>query len=150
MKKVLVLFAVAMTLCACGKDKITSNTCTATENNMKMTIKMTATNDEIDKVEMTMIPDNSAMGISSFEDLDDDTKGQVKSLLLTSLGLDKDTYEGIEISVDFNENMIMKLNFDLKVADKAILEKLGLDFEDTDMSLERAVKDMKSSGYTCE
>ena len=154
MKKGLVLLltmALSMTLCGCGaEDKVTTSSCSISENNMNMTMDFSATNDEIDKVTMTVIPDNEAMGITSFKDLDDDMKTQIKEVFLTSLGLDKDTYDGIKIDVEFDDNMTLTVDIDLKVADEDILTKLGLDLDDADMSLEKSVEDLEESGYTCK
>lgn len=154
MKKALVLLftiALSITLCGCSNEnKVTTSTCSISESSMKMSMKFSATNGEIDKVVMTVTPNNSTMGISSFKDLDDDMKSQIKKLFLSSLGLEKDSYDGVKIDVTFDEEMDVKLDLDLKVADKDILDKLGLDLDDTDMNLEKSVKELEESGYTCK
>lgn len=153
MKKVLsllVLGCLTLTLCACGEDKITTATCKTTEDNMTMTFDLTATNDEINKVKLTMIPDNSIFGVESLNILDDEQKEQVKSSMLTSLGLDSDSYEGMEIDIDIEDTMVITIDADLETADPETLKKVGMDFEGADMSLEKAIEDMPSDGFTCE
>lgn len=155
MKKVLFLLltmVLTVTLCGCSaEDKVTSNTCTMTASSgVETTYEMTATNDQIDKIVLTMKPDNSLFGVESLNILDDAAKEQVKTSMLKTLGLDSDSYEGISIDIDINDTMIITVNVDLKVADEEILKKIGMDFSDANMSLEDAVKEMKESGATCE
>jgi len=155
MKKLLVLLLtiiISINICACSKekgDKITSNTCSINENSMEKTFKLTATNDEIDKIVLTIKPDNSLFGVESLEILDDEKKEQVKTNILSTLELDSYSYDGIKINIDINESIIISINVDLKIADKEILKKIGLDFSNADMSLKNAVNDMKKSGATC-
>lgn len=163
MKKALTLLlalTLSLTLCACGNtketekgstsDKVTTSTCSSKQSTMETSFDLSATNDEIDKVKMTVIPANSSMGITSFTELDDATKDKIKQEFLKNLGLESSSYEGLEIGVEFNDNMVITIDANLKTADKDILQKLGMNFDGYDMSLKRAVKDMESSGYTCE
>lgn len=151
MKKLLTLLMIgglSLTLCACGKDEVITKTCSGSDDDMTMTFKMTATNDEIDKIEMTVVPNNEAMNIETFEDLTDAQKSQIEESFLTTMGLEEEQ-EGIEVEVKFAKDMTVILKVDLKTADKEILENIGLDFEDKDMSLEKAISDFKEEGYTC-
>lgn len=155
MKKLLVLLlttAFAFTLTGCGKEeKITTKTCTLNQEGlMEQTYKLTATNDEIDKIELTMTFDNSLFGIESFETLTDEQKEQIKSSMLSTLDLEEETYEGLEIKIDMKEKMVVTVIADLKKADEDTLEKIGLDFTDADMSLETAIKDMTDEGAVCK
>jgi len=154
MKKILSLllvFTFVIILSGCGKDKVTTTVCNYTDGDgSKMAFDLSATNDEIDRVKMTVVPSNTLMGISSFKDLDDDTKNQIKDAFLAEYGLEKDTYEGLKIEIVFDDNMNITFDADLKVADEEILKKIGMDFEDSDMSLERAIEDMEAEGYTCK
>ena len=75
-------------------------------------------------------------------------KSQIEESFLTTMGLEEEQ-EGIEVEVKFAKDMTVILKVDLKTADKEILENIGLDFEDKDMSLEKAISDFKEEGYTC-
>jgi len=146
----LLMMILTVTLCACGKDKVTTLSCSGEQSGSKMTFDLSATNDTIDKVKMTVVPNNADMQITSFKDLDEATKTQIKDLFLTNLGLEKESYEGLDVIVNFDDNMNIIIDADLKTADKTILTKLGLDFDDKDMSLKRAKEDFESTGFTCK
>ncbi len=136
----------------CGKDKITSKTCELNEEGLNMTATMTATNDVVEKIDMTIIPENSYIGIDSFEELDDDQKAVFKDTMLSSLGVTGEE-DGVEVDVKFDKKMTITLNLDFKKADKDVLKTLGFDVEnasDEEMSLERAVKDLEDDGATCK
>ena len=70
--------------------------------------------------------------------------------MITTLGLESDTYEGLEIIIDIEHQMTVTLAADLNKADDEILKKVGLDFTGADMSLETAVKDLTDSGAVCK
>ena len=154
MKKILSLLSVvvlSLALFGCGmKDEITTASCKTNEDNMEMTFDLTATNDEINKVKLTMIPDNSLFGVESLDILDDEQKETVKTTMLSNLGLDGNTNEGMTIEIDINDTMIIKIDADLETADPETLKKVGMDFDGADMSLEKAIKDMKADGFTCK
>lgn len=153
MKKVLsllILGCITLSMCACGEEKITTASCKTTEDNMAMTFDLTASNDEINKVKLTIIPDNSIFELESLNILDDEQKEQVKSSMLTSLGLDSESYEGMEIDIDIDDTMVITIDADLETADPETLKKVGMDFEGADMSLEKAIEDMTAEGFTCK
>lgn len=167
MKKLSILlltFALATTLTTgCGnetkkegkteepKDVITSKTCTLTEEGvMDQEFILTATNDEIDKVKLVMVYDNSMFEVDTLSTLTDDQKEQIKENMLTTLELESDTYEGLTIDIEIEHQMTVTLDADLKKADEEVLKKVGLDFTDADMSLETAVKDLTDGGAVCK
>lgn len=153
MKKIsfiLLSIVLVLALTGCGGDKITSSTCTTTSDGVTYTYKYSATNDEIDKIEMTLVFDNSTFGVDSLDILTDDQKEQIKVNMLSTLGLDSSNYEGFLFNIDIQDKMIVTVVADLKTADPEVLNKIGLDFSNTDMSLKNAVKDMKESGAVCE
>lgn len=153
MKKIsmlLMTIVLSLTLAGCGKSgKITSSTCTLNQNNIEQTFKMTATDDEIDKIDMTMVYDSKTLGVNSLSDLTDEQKEQVKTTMLKTLGLEG-TYEGLEIDIDIQDKMTVTIKMDLKKADKDVLKKLKLDFTNADMSLKKSVKQMEEEGATCK
>lgn len=159
MKKLSILLltmVLALTLTGCGKDTlkedvITSKTCNLKQEGLDQTFKYTATNGEIDKIDLTMVYDNAMFGVDSLNDLTTEQKEQIKANMLKTLGLESTTYEGLIINIDIQDQMTVVLNVDLKKADPEILKKVGLDFTGMeDMSLETAVKDMTSGGATCK
>ena len=147
---VLLSMILVLTLTGCGIDKITSSTCTTTSDGVTYTYKYSATNDEIDKIEMVLVFDNSTFGVDSLDILTADQKEQIKTNMLNTLGLDSSNYEGFSVNIDIQDKMTVTVVADLTTADSEVLNKIGLDFSNTDMSLKNAVKDMEESGAVCE
>lgn len=159
MKKIsmfLLTFIIVVTLTGCkeennNNDVITSNTCILKEEDgVQQTYKLTATNDEIDKVELTIVYDNKIFEVDTLSTLSEEQKDQIKSDMLTNLGLENTTYEGLDINIDIQDQMTVYVKADLEKADKEILKKVGLDFTGADMSLGQAVRDMTASGASCQ
>ena len=46
--------------------------------------------------------------------------------------------------------MTVTFDADLKVADKELLKKVGMDFEGKDMDIDRFVENIEEEGYTCK
>lgn len=150
MTTLIMTFILTLMLTGCTKtEKITSSTCTLNQNNIEQTFKMTATDDEIDKIDMTMVYDSKALGVDNLSDLTTEQKEQVKSTMLNTLDL-KDTQEGLEIGIDIEDKMTVTIKIDLKKADKDVLKKINLDFTNADMSLKKSVKQMEDEGATCK
>ena len=154
MKKVLFWVAVLpLMLCGCAKEE--TKTCVLTEDTgSKVTYKMNATNDKVSDFEMTYVMTTKALNIdslySSMSEIDDETKEMIKENFIQVLGLESDTYEGLEISVDFTDDMIVNLKVDIEKADKEILEKLGFELEEENISLKVSVEEFTEEGYVCE
>lgn len=153
MKKlsILVLTVVlALTLTGCG-NKVESATCSMGEKNgINQTFKFSATNGQVDKVELNMVFNNSLFGIETLDTLNETQKETIKSTMLKNLGLEKDTYEGLEIIVEIKDQMSVTIKADIKKADPAILKKIGMNFEGVDMGYKRAISDMEKAGATCK
>lgn len=153
MKKlsILVLTVVlALTLTGCG-NKVESATCTMGEKNgIDQTFKFSATNGQVDKVELNMVFNNSLFGVKTLDTLTDEQKETIKTTMLKNLGLESDTYEGLEIIVDIKDRMTVTVKADIKVADPEILKKIGMDFDGVDMGYKRAISDMEKAGATCK
>ena len=153
MKKItLLLFAIVLTLVLTGcEQKVTTATCTIKQNNALNTFKFSATNDEIDKVDLTMVIDNSAFGVDSLSTLSDKQKELVKTNMMRTLGLrEEKKYKGFEFNVEIKDEMTITINADLKTADPVALKRVGMDFTGADMSLKKAIKDLEASGATCK
>ena len=152
----LLTLVMVFSLCGCGEEKVeqkesVTKTCTLNEENIEETFVLTATDGEdIDKVDLTMVFDNAMFGVDSLNVLDDTQKEQVKTNMLTTLGLDSDTYEGLAINIDIQDQMTVTINADINKADAEVLKKIGMDFTDADMNLENAVKDLTDGGATCK
>ncbi len=152
MKKVfigLLLLSSVILISACGKDEITSASCSGEENNVMFTFDLKATNDKIDKVKMTAVFEPSDLGVPSISELDDETKEAMKKGILDEYGLEEEN-EGLTVNITFDENMTLEIDADLEVAPQSILEKVSFDFTGMDMSLERAKKDFEDRKYTCK
>lgn len=152
MKKVLLsimTIILSLTLCGCGKEKIVTKECSLLQNGMITKVNMTASNDKINKFEMTVVLKSSTLNINSFKELNEATKEQIKENFLTTLKLTKQ-YEGIEVDVSFEENMSVIIKVDIEKADIKKLKELGFDIKSTNMSLEKTVKDAQKDGYVCQ
>ena len=148
MKKVYLLLVVALLLITTGctkEAKETSKTCTMEEEGMKQVYTFGATDGEIDKVSIAMTFDDESM-----KNLTDEDKEQFKQIMLDSMGLEDKTYEGMSISFDFSDKVTITIDTDLKKASKDDMKKVGLDFDDTDMSLAKTIKEMEKDGATCK
>lgn len=154
MKKLLMLvFSLTFIglLTGCGSNEIKTAVCDYTDTTgNKITFDVSATDNEIDKIKMIVVPSNESMNITTFKDVDDETKEAIKKSFLDSYGLEKDTYDGLKITIEFDDNMTVTFDADLKVADKELLKKVGMDFEGKDMDIDRFVEDIKEEGYTCK
>lgn len=146
---VLVL-TVVLTGCGAKEDVITTKTCTAQYDGYEATYKLTATNDEIDKIKMDIVLDNKTLGVETLATLTDEQKEQIKTNMLSTFGLDSSTNEGLEVIVDIQDQMTVTIDADLKIAEPDVLKNVGLDFSDADMSLEKTVKYFEKDGATCE
>ncbi|MBQ9834383.1 MAG: hypothetical protein IJO33_04255 [Bacilli bacterium] len=152
----LLTLVMTFALCGCGEEKVkqkesVTKTCTLSEENVEEIFKLSATDGEdIDKVDLTMIFDNDMFGVDSLNVLDDTQKEQLKTNVVTTLGLDSDAYEGLTINIDIQDQMTVTINADINKADAEVLKKIGMDFTDADMSIENAVKDLTDGGATCK
>lgn len=146
----LVVLTFMVTGCSSVDPKIETATCTLNGvNNMDQEFVYSATNDQVDKIKLTMTYDNSMFGVETLDTLTDDEKEKIKTNMLEALELDKTSYEGLEITIDIQDRMTVILDADLNKADPEILKKVSLDFEGADMSFDRMLKDMKEAGATC-
>lgn len=154
MKKLFALLltiALSATLVGCStEDVVETKTCTKEAEGISQTYKLTATNGEIDKVELVMVYDNSIFGLDTLSTLTDDQKELIKTNMLTTLGLESNTYEGFEINVDIQDQMTVTVSADIEKADPEVLKKVGLDFDGVDMDLDNAVDGMTSDGAVCK
>lgn len=145
------VFAFMVTGCSLGEDKVETATCTLKgANNMDQEFVYSATNGQVDKVKLKMTYDNSMLGVETLDTLTEDEKEEIKANMLEALELDKTSYEGLEITIDIQDQMTVILDADLNKADPEILKKVSLDFEGVDMSFDRTLKDMKDAGATCD
>lgn len=141
-------------LTGCGEDilkedVIASSTCTKQNEDYHETLTVMATNDEINNVELTFVYENSLFGVDTLSTLDETQKEQVKANMLTNLGLESSTYEGFEVVIDIQDKMTVTIKADLTKADSEVLKKVGLDFSNTNMSYEDAVKSLEAEDYSC-
>lgn len=159
MKKISILFLTilfAVTLIGCNnkdleetKDTVITKTCTEKNDGVEQKYEWTATNDKIESVVLTITYDNSIFDVDSLSSLDDTTKVQMQTNMLTALGLENASYKGMKINIDIQDQMIIKINADLTTANTKVLKKVGLDYSKTDMSLENTVKVWQKNGATC-
>ena len=154
MKKISLLLSIMMivilTGCGVKKDVVSAVTCTKQYEGFYETSKFTATNDKLEKVEISYVYDNSLFEVDTLADLTDDQKEQIKSNMLDTLGLESATYEGFEVVIDVQEEMTVNLKVDLTKVSEEVLNKVGLDFSETNMSFKTGVEELKSDGYTCK
>lgn len=153
MKKILILLLttiLSLSIVGCGKKVITTKTCTTDQEDYLETYKLTATNDQIDKVEIVYLYDNELFEVDTLSDLNEEQKDQIKTNMLKTLGLESTTYEGFEVNIDIQDQMTITIKADLTLVDPEVLKKVGLDFSDTNMSLKEAISDMTKAGAVCE
>lgn len=146
-----IVLAFMVSGCAMTGSKVETKTCTMGEvNGIDQTFVFSATNNEVDKMELKMVFNNSLFGIDTLSTLNDTQKETIKSTMLKNLGLDSDTYEGLEIIVDIDDQMTVEVKADITKADPEVLKKIGMDLTGVDKSFDRAISDMEEAGATCK
>jgi len=151
MKKVfslLVTMILFVALTGCGKKE--TKTCTITEDNQKQIITVSATNNTVDEMEMTMIFESDFFGMDDLNALTNDQKEQIKTNMLKALGLEKSNYDGFSITIDITDVMTVVIDADLEVVDPDVIKKVGLDFTDTDMDFDRGIQSLIDNGAVCK
>lgn len=154
MKKISTILLAIMMICVvtgCGKeDEVKTVTCTKQESAYSNTTTLTSKNGEVGKIKITYAYDNSAMGVSSFNDVTDEQKEQIKTNMLTTLGFNDKTYEGFSINVYFDDQMKTDIEINMETVEQEALDKVGLNFSNTNKDFDDAVQSYKDTGYTCE
>ena len=89
-------------------------------------------------------------GVDNYSKLDDSQKADLKSNMLNNIGLDKTSYEGLDIDVAIENQMIVTIKADLKIVDRELLEIVGLNFTDENINLDNKIKEMTNIGATCK
>jgi len=146
-----IVLAFIVSGCAMTGSKVETKTCTMGEvNGIDQTFVFSATNNEVDKMELKMVFNNSLFGVDTLSTLNDTQKETIKSTMLKNLGLDSDTYEGLEIIVDIDDQMTVEVKADITKADPEVLKKIGMDLTGVDKSFDRAISDMEEAGATCK
>lgn len=153
----LILIIIPLMLCSCKKENviITSNTCSITETTgSELNFSMKADNDIITNISMIYIITPKALGltnegINSLEEIDNITLEKIKKDFIKELGLENNNQKGIEVNVEFNKNMIVTIDANLKEADISILNKIGFNIDSNNMSLSKSVSDFTKKGYSC-
>ncbi len=146
-----IVLAFAVSGCAMTGNKVQSKTCTMKANGIDQTFVISATNKDVDKMEIKMVFDNSLFGVNTLSTLTDAQKTTVKETMLKNLGLESDTDDGLEIIVDINDQMTITVKIDITKADPKILQKItGMDTTNVDWSFKRTISDMEKSGATCK
>lgn len=154
----------AITLSGCGnavddnkdsnknKDVITTKTCTVSEEGfLTEDIVFSATNGKVDKFNIVMTYDNSLFGVDSFAELSEEEKEAMKSEMLSELDSEDYSFEGVDIKVDINDQVVMTMIVDLNKADRELLDEIGFDFSEFDgMSLDEIAAQLTEVGATCK
>lgn len=148
MKKLLACLCAATLLAGCGSGSSEpvkeSKTCTVTEEGMPMEIKMNAVDNEIETMNMSVSIENDFSGVS------DEDKASLKEAMINEFGLGEDA-KGVTADIVFTDTAAtIKIDLDLKNADKTVLEAFDLDGFFTNMKLDANVKDLESDGATCK
>lgn len=134
----------------CG-NKAETKTCTRTvEGSYDETFVMSATNNTIDKIDVTYVYYNELFGVETLSNLTDEQKTQIKNEMLKNLSLEKYEYDGLKISIDIADRMTVNIKAELNVADVDVMKKIGLDFTNTNKNFDDGVKSMTDASYTCK
>lgn len=149
MKKLLVSIFAVVLLAGCGSSGDESKTCTMSNDEMEMSAKFDATDDEITKATIEMTADKTDMlGDIDISTSTKEEKEFLSKMLGSSLGIKEG--EGVELSAEISDNdIIISVVIDFKDADASVLEIFGLDGSE-DMSLSSTVKGAEEDGATCK
>ncbi len=134
----------------CQSSKVESATCTSKEEGYAQEVTYYATAGEIDKMKLKITYDNSLFGVESFSTYSDSQKEEMKSTMLKNLGLEKTNYEGLDIVVEIDDQLVVTIDADIAKADPEILKKIGMDFAGVDMDFDKTISESEASGATCK
>lgn len=154
MKKIsMLLSAIIMVFVVTGcdeKEEVKTFACTSKFDKYTNTTTLTSENGKVGKVKVTYAYDNEAMGVTSFNDVTDEQKEQIKTNMLTTLGFNDKTYEGFSINVYFDDQMKVDIEVDMDTVEQEALTKVGLNFSNTNLDYDDAVQSYRTGGFTCE
>ena len=148
MKKIIILVGLLLLTTGCG-EKI--NTCNIKTSKFEQNWKYTSKKDEIKKIELNIVYDNSIFeNIDSFSSLNDREKEVLKEEILSKLGFEKSKYDGFDIDIVITDKISTKALIDISKADKELIKKIGIDFGETGTNINDVIKNMKDNGATCK
>lgn len=146
MKKLLLVFCTCL-LCACSSAGNNSKTCSISQEPLDVKINLTAKDDKINKLDLTIKVDADKLGFSDeFSELSDSEKETFRKNILDSLGFEE--AQGVEIDTKFKDNIEMTIKIDLDKCSEKTIESLGL--TDEDLSFEDSIEQFVAQGYTCK
>lgn len=114
------------------------------------TFKYSATNGEVDKVDITMVYDSKLFGVTSLATLSNNEKEDLKSAMLEGFGIKDTGNEGVSASFDIKDKMTVIINVNLETADSEVLNKIGITFHPENRTLDAYVDMMETSGAICK
>lgn len=114
------------------------------------TFKYSATDGEVDKVEITKVYDSKLFGVTNLENLSNSEKEDLKSAMLEDFGIKSTKDEGISVSFDIQKKMTININVDLETVDSGVLNKVGITFQPENRVLDSYVEMMETSGAICK
>ena len=141
-----------MVILITGCDKSSKLTCSINNENIpKQTFIYTVNEDVVDHLKIELEYNAKLLGYDSFENLNDDQKKEIQNNILKTLGLTKTQYDGINISLNIKDKVYMNIDIDIKIAEYAILNKLGIDISKIkNKDINNVTKVMEDLGATCK
>ncbi len=112
------------------------------------TITFTAKKDKITNSKFTTLREIGYYGYDNINLLTSEDKKQIESSILNELKLESFEYKGINIIVDYKEDVVITINIDNEHCDLSILQKLGIKFNDTYSNTIKGLLSTKE--YMCE
>lgn len=118
-------------------------------SNLKQQYSFEAKNNIINHIILS-ITYNQVNGIENFSTFTEDQKLNFESIMLNAMGLEKTKNPGLEVKMDFNEQLTVTIDADLEIANEELLKSVGLDAETIDLDYKNTIEDLKNSGATCQ
>ena len=145
MKKILLIVFALVFLTGCN-NKIT--TCNIKSDKFEQNWKYKTKNDIVTAVDLDISYDNSLFNITNLSALTTNEKKVLEKTILSNLGFEKNSYDGLEIKIIIIDKINVEIKIDLEKVDKKLLEKIGINLYDG-IDINTVIKNMEKSNAKC-
>ncbi|MBQ6285085.1 MAG: hypothetical protein IJK67_02090 [Bacilli bacterium] len=123
--------------------------CTRIKHGDKETIKFEASNNTLNKSTFKFTKDPIEFGFENTNNLNYENKLYIQNDILKNLGLNSLYENGITVSIEYTDEVVIYIAIDYNVATDAQIKNLGINFERTNFS--STIKQLvESREYICE
>ncbi len=123
--------------------------CTRIKHGDKETIEFILNNDTLNKSTFKFTKTSRDFGFEDINNLSDDNKNYIQNDVLKDLGLNSSFENGITVSIEYTDEVVIYIAIDYNVATEQQVKNLGIKYERNNFS--NTIKQLvESREYTCE